>query len=515
MGQYSSYYLYQKYEKRGSQDWIPCIPNTFSVSGDSQIPMPFVMKTECDTNCGCSNAQYRWINLDPTVDWVCDGTTKYYKQQRQVSYDNGETWTNLEEYQKGAPYEYNSDDCSHSSQYLTFVATEDGTFQFTNDVMYSLDNGRTWETLLANTDSPIVSAGSKIMWKGELTPVSLTGIGNFSSTNTFTIQGNAMSLLYGDDFADKTNLASKSYAFMRLFMGCTGATSAAYLILPATTLSFECYNGMFIDCTSLLTAPELPATTLAYCCYYRMFENCTSLTVAPELPATTLASTCYDAMFKGCTSLTVAPELLATTLTRSCYVYMFQGCTSLTEAPELPATTLTVNCYRGMFWSCTSLTVAPELPATTLEAYCYDYMFSGCTSLSTAPELPATTLAEGCYSKMFEDCTSLTTVPSDLLPATTLANKCYNRMFLGCTSLTTAPDLPATTLAEECYSLMFYNCTNLNYIKCLATDISATDCTLAWVQGILVTGTFTKAASMNSWTIGTSGIPSGWIIQNA
>lgn len=55
-----------------------------------------------------------------------------------------------------------------------------------------------------------------------------------------------------------------------------------------------CYRGMFLDCTSLTTAPELPATTVADYCYYYMFSGCTSLTSAPAtLPATTLANNCY------------------------------------------------------------------------------------------------------------------------------------------------------------------------------------------------------------------------------
>jgi hypothetical protein len=34
-----------------------------------------------------------------------------------------------------------------------------------------------------------------------------------------------------------------------------------------------------------------------------MFMDCTSLTTAPELPAQLLASNCYDYMFFGCSSL--------------------------------------------------------------------------------------------------------------------------------------------------------------------------------------------------------------------
>jgi hypothetical protein len=78
-----------------------------------------------------------------------------------------------------------------------------------------------------------------------------------------------------------------------------------------------------------------------------------------------------------------------------------------------------------------------------------------------------------------------------------------------------APELPATTLEWSCYSFMFYNCTSLNYIKCLATDISAIDCTNDWVSGVASSGTFIKAASMTGWTTGVNGIPSGWTVETA
>ncbi len=204
--------------------------------------------------------------------------------------------------------------------------------------------------------------------------------------------------------------------------------------------------------------------------------------------------------------------LPATTLQPNCYMSMFSGCTSLTAAPKLPATTLQPNCYGSMFSGCTSLTAAPKLPATTLANQCYYYMFYGCTSLTTAPELPATTVANSCYGYMFRGCTSLTTAPE--LPATTLANQCYYEMFYDCTSLTAAPQLPATTLANQCYRQMFYGCMSLNYIKCLATDISASRCLSKWVSYVASTGTFVKSSSMTSFPEGASGIPSGWTVVN-
>ena len=465
-----------------------------------------------------------------------------------------------------------------STKPLTFNILSAGTINWTasdtavtKTIKYKLNNGE-WVSITSNTSSsaPTINVvkGDKIQFRGNNAQYA-TGTSAYNSfrgsTASFEAEGNIMSLIYGDDFKNKLTISGE-YAFTSLFEKCVNLVSAENLILPATTLANHCYQSMFRDCSSLTTAPSvLPATTLANNCYQYMFYGCTKLTTAPALPATTLTSNCYDSMFWGCTNLatapalpatklasecyksmfyrctklTTVPKLPATTLVSKCYQEMFQGCTSLTTAPELPATTLVDNCYQNMFSYCPSLTAAPELPATTLARYCYKSMFEGCTKLTTAPELPATTLAGACYDSMFLDCTSLTTAPelpattlaidcyADMfqgctslttapeLPATTLANHCYDIMFYGCTKLTTAPELPATTLAKGCYYYMFSNCTSLNYIKCLATDISATDCTNGWVDGVASTGTFVKNPDMTSWTTGTSGIPSNWTVENA
>ena len=193
---------------------------------------------------------------------------------------------------------------------------------------------------------------------------------------------------------------------------------------------------------------------------------------------------CFKKLFNLCTSLSSAPELPATTITEDCYWYMFEGCSNLISAPDLPAKTLTKSCYADMFSKCTSLTSAPELPATTLAEYCYSFMFYGCTSLASAPELPATTIEDYCYMAMFA----------------------------GCTSLTSAPVLPAPLLVQECYYQMFANCRNINYVQCLATDISASECLTDWLVNVSPTGIFAKAAGMNDWPTGASGIPQGWTV---
>lgn len=196
---------------------------------------------------------------------------------------------------------------------------------------------------------------------------------------------------------------------------------------------------------------------------------------------------------------------------------LFKGCSLLIDASKLilPATTLSDSCYREMFKDCINLTTAPELPATTLAANCYRAMFfiteGSFGSLTKSPELPVTTLAQGCYYLMFGQ-QALTTSPK--LPATTLSIDCYNRMFKGCTNLIQAPELLATTLVDNCYYYMFYDCTSLNYIKCLATDISAYNCTWSWTRNVAQSGTFIKSPSVTDWTTGTSGIPTNWTVQD-
>lgn len=100
------------------------------------------------------------------------------------------------------------------------------------------------------------------------------------------------------------------------------------------------------------------------------------------------------------------------------------------------------------------------------------------------------------------------------LPATTLSEQCYSKMFYGCTSLQRAPKvLPATTLTNYCYAFMFYNCSHLSRIKCLAIDISASDCLTNWLNSAPSTGTFIKKAEV-TFPEGDSGIPTGWTIKN-
>ena len=382
-----------------------------------------------------------------------------------------------------------------SAGYVSWKSNKGSNSIFPLTIEYRI-NGGAWTSVTSTQNGVNINfnEGDIIQFRGNNERYSSTdparnGWNNLNCSVPFAIYGNIMSLVNSDNYISATTVSS--YAFYSLFDSAR--------ITKANNL-------------------KLPATTLANYCYYYMFNGCSSLTTAPELSATTLASYCYESMFANCTSLTTAPELPATTLAYACYVQMFLDCTNLVNAPSLPATELASYCYSNMFNGCRNLIQAPELPATTLASYCYSSMFRGCTSLTTAPSiLPATTLADYCYQYMFKGCTSLVNNPSSIgTSATTMAESACYYMFSGCTSLRQAPELPVETLAPSCYSNMFNGCRNLNYIKCLATDISALGCTAYWVSGVASSGTFVKPASTD-WSSKTgtgTGIPRGWTIIN-
>lgn len=123
-----------------------------------------------------------------------------------------------------------------------------------------------------------------------------------------------------------------------------------------------------------------------------------------------------------------------------------------------------------------------------------------------------TTLKGYIFAELFSG-SSIMNALNLILPSMTLANWCYAAMFHTCKLLETAPVLPAPTLSTRCYNQMFENCKSLNYVKCLATDISASLATVAWFRNASTTGTFVKA-NETTWSRGEAGIPSGWRIEN-
>ena len=177
----------------------------------------------------------------------------------------------------------------------------------------------------------------------------------------------------------------------------------------------------------------------------------------------------------------------------------------------LPASTITKYAYDYMFKDCSKLERAPELPAANAPMFCYSHMFERCKSLIKTPSvLHAEIVEQHAYLRMFEGCRSIKEGPE--IMATTAGTNSMGYMFFNCYALEKAPVLRMPVVPNTCFGYMFAGCENLKYIKCLATDISATNCTMGWTYGVASTGTFVKAKGMNKWTTGDNGIPAGWTV---
>lgn len=203
------------------------------------------------------------------------------------------------------------DTSAYTDMYLTTLALDSGIIRFevqtgqTFMLQYRKNKGE-WVSASQGVIENNVVVGDIIEYK------SLKGstYGHFSSNCEFIAYGNAMSLLYGDDFSGKTTFQSTTYTLNGLFIDCSGLTSVKHLVLPATALTQNAYNQMFRGCTNLIDSPELPATEIANWCYKGMFSGCTSLTNAPVLydvdfgPAGSASPQgAFEDMFKGCSSL--------------------------------------------------------------------------------------------------------------------------------------------------------------------------------------------------------------------
>ena len=236
----------------------------------------------------------------------------------------------------------------YSKDYLTIESLTDDntiswvthadTYSFSGDpISYSVDSGNTWNTV-STEDFVTLNKGEKVLLKGTNSSYHFFGYNGvvercfFLSNSDYNIYGNILSMFYGDNFAENTELGGQSFSVRG------NVISAENLVLPSEFSPEGSLHSMFMSCHNLTTAPSiLPATTLANSCYNSMFYGCISLTTAPELPATTLAEGCYAYMFGDNPSLIMPPELPATTLASGCYVFMFYHCINISREAIVPS----------------------------------------------------------------------------------------------------------------------------------------------------------------------------------
>ena len=354
-----------------------------------------------------------------------------------------------------------------AEDYLTFIPDTARTFKFSpansNVVEYSVNAGNDWTSINDGEETPTVEAKKKILWRCNAIPG--TNIGKFVDDvkTSFKVQGNAMSMIYGDNFNGKTDM--KGNQFQGMFAGCR-VTAANGLALPAESVPSKGYFAMFSGCTQLSSAPELPATSIGTSGYSYMFYDTILSSAQEELPLETIPEYgCYW-MFRD-SSLKTLPRIVATTVNGHGLESTF-AMTRITSIPNgylSSPTTLGINAYTSMFYSCESLTTVPEdlLPVTTLPEGVYSQMFRNCTKLTVIPDLPAEIVPSSAYRYMFEECTSLTSFDASKIHGNAFTgNYACNEMFCKCTKITAITNsLSFTSVGIGEFKAMFSGCTKL------------------------------------------------------
>lgn len=244
--------------------------------------------------------------------------------------------------------DWDGKDINYAGMYLTIEAMESGDFYVRKACSYS-KNGGEWVSVTGET-AIAVENGDKVRFKGNSAPSSaFTG-----NTLSFNVFGNIHSFSSGDNFSGVTKAPWTEggwAAFM--FYNSTGLVSAEGFVLPATTVSSNCYKRMFQGCTGMIKSPKiLPALSVDMNAYEGLFNTCSSLEYGPVISAT--ATTTQQGllyMFKGCTSLKKAPDLLIANLTPACYQEMFKNCPNLSYVKCLatnPGSRTTKNWISGV-----------------------------------------------------------------------------------------------------------------------------------------------------------------------
>ena len=275
----------------------------------------------------------------------------------------------------------------YSLDYFTIESLEDnnsininrtGTSPGDKDMSYSLDGGRTWTniTLTSSVNITTINTGDKILFKGINSKLSSAWdkYWRFVPSKTFNVYGNAMSLLFGDNFINNSEFDSNSnHNLCGLFFGTTTLIDASNLILPATTLYESSYNGMFRGCSNLVNGPKvLPALDVPHDAYSSMFEGCVKLVEGPEILATTVSGNtalcrmfCMNRNRKVTAAMTKSPILRINNpgAYNNVYQQLFCGNGNITEVTVLCEGT--GKSFASWLAYVSSTGVIKKLPTTT------------------------------------------------------------------------------------------------------------------------------------------------------
>ena len=289
---YDKYKLYKKQQSSDSGvTWSDVVPPTYSYNGDGTMT-PVLVESE-SSDCGYV-VQYKWQVIS---GYTCSGCTKYQTTQKFQSTDSGQTWTEVipAEYGLGNVIEYGSTDCGCSTQYRWVVVSGeyiciDTTKYYKEKKQVSYDNGVTWSDVvpeetrangIIEEDSPDCGGQQPIeRWVDgtmcdSCVPYKVTSF-TTGGTNVSVTCNTSTTLTYSE-ITNRTALSSSTIGSCVNIIGdgaYSGCTALSNVRIPSTISSIG--TRAFYNCVGLLDA-SMPDSVTSIGDY--AFSGCTQLSM--------------------------------------------------------------------------------------------------------------------------------------------------------------------------------------------------------------------------------------------
>lgn len=309
--------------------------------------------------------------------------SKYYKQQKQVSYDYGVTWENLNEYQKGELIENYSTDCGYIGQLERWINsgyTCDGYNKYNVEVKQVSEDGVTWTSTGESRRGSLVEVNSTDCGYVPIIPTGGTKwVATYTDGTTESATCDSTSAISNSEFyyrykglvtfeiGDCVNTINE-----HAFHACSKLTS---ITIPDSVTRIG--NNAFDGCVML---PSITIPNGVTIIEYAAFGSCGSLT-SIDIPSG-VTNISYFA-FAGCglTSVTIPNNV--TNIDGNA----FADCRGLQTVTIGSSVT---SLGYSVFQNCTSLTSVTIPDSVTWIGNSAFYLCSGLTSITCLATTPPT-----------------------------------------------------------------------------------------------------------------------------
>ena len=443
----------------------------------------------CESNCNCGEIrdmeyqpQYRTKKLNPNYSYECVDMDRHYKLQKQISYDNGITWMDIDEYEIGELYESNSPFCS--AEVIIYDWFPSGRYKcvgynkINEEVKrVSFDNGSTWSDLSFVDDNGNVTYEYRFNASNIEENCCDCGYREYewriSNPIEYVCDVNTKSEVWYkwqycptdpsldvklDEMELRNPVQDEDYCGVNVYF-VWGVSNQNYCQFSLNNASYSATteNSVLNDdgtYTYIASLSDLGITEVTT--RNRMFFNSNNLLKIYKVPKSNDTSSSF--MFYGCTNLTYLDKnAISDTSNVSNMYMMFLSCASLTSLDLSNFDTSAVTNMSYMFYKCSGLTSLDLSNFNTSNVTSMGYMFQNCRKLTSLDLSNFNTSNVTRMGYMFQNCYDLTSLDLSNWNTSNVTSMGY--MFRGCTSLT-------EIIMDNC------SCETVSFIRDRLNDVS-------------------------------------------